>query len=181
MPASDRLPRCLLAWLVAAALACSTGGNGAAASEVGLPIPRFVTIDTDEANLRAGPGWQYPTEWVLVRRGMPVEVLAEFDVWRQIRDAEGIEGWVHQSMLSGRRSLLIVGADVQMLRREPDHDAPVLARLEPGVLGRVLRCPGPDDEDDRAARDWCYCEVSGFRGWLPRSALWGLHPGETIE
>ena len=181
MPASDRLPRCLLAWLVAAALACSTGGNGAAASEVGLPIPRFVTIDTDEANLRAGPGWQYPTEWVLVRRGMPVEVLAEFDVWRQIRDAEGIEGWVHQSMLSGRRSLLIVGADVQMLRREPHPDAPVLARLEPGVLGRVLRCPGPDDENDRAAGDWCYCEVSGFRGWLPRSALWGLHQGETIE
>ena len=178
-----RLLRHLL-WPILAALvfaAGTAGTTGHAAAEAGLPIPRFVTVDTDEANLRTGPGWQYPTEWVLVRRGMPVEILAEFDVWRRVRDAEGIEGWVHQSMLSGRRSLLIVGEDVQMLRRGPDRESPVVARIEPGVLGRVLRCPAPDEQDAAAGERWCYCEVSGFRGWLPRAALWGLYPGETID
>ena len=75
-------------------------GPAAAQSETGLPVPRFVTLRADEVNLRTGPGEQYPIEWIYVRAGLPVEIIAEFGNWRRIRDFEGIEGWVFHSLLS---------------------------------------------------------------------------------
>ena len=79
-------------------------------------VQRFVSLRADEVNVRAGPGVRYPVKWVFVRKLMPVEVIAEFDTWRKIRDWEGAEGWVHRAMLSGRRSIVVTGK-VATLRR----------------------------------------------------------------
>lgn len=146
-------------------------------TESGLPVPRFVSLRADEVNVRTGPGSRYPVDWVFVRKALPVEIVAEFDTWRRIRDVEGTEGWVHQSMLSGGRSLLVTGEIPATLRVEPRGDAPPVARAEPGVQGRLVSCPGPSDP----AAGWCYCEVGGYGGWLRREDIWGLYPGETIE
>jgi SH3-like domain-containing protein len=135
-----------------------------------LPIPRFVTLRSEEVNLRAGPGVRYPVEWVFVRRQLPVEVLQEFENWRRIRDREGTEGWVHQSMLTGRRAAVVVG-ETRELRRRPETAAPVVARVEPDVIGMLLEC--------REA--WCRIEAGGFRGWLGRDEIWGVYPGETLK
>lgn len=148
-----------------------------AAAQSGLPVPRFVTLGTDEANLRTGPGRRYPVEWVFVRRGMPVEVVAEFDTWRRIRDWEGVEGWVHQSLLSGRRGLIVTGEDLASLWAEPREGAALVARVEPGVVGRLRRCPPPDAPH----RNWCWVEVSGFRGWMTRDRIWGAYEGEAVD
>ncbi|QNT77668.1 SH3 domain-containing protein [Entomobacter blattae] len=75
----------------------------------GLPLPRFASLRADEVNWRVGPGSRYPIQWVYHRRGMPVRILREFDVWRLIEDAEGQKGWVHQATLVGRRSFIIPG------------------------------------------------------------------------
>ena len=107
-------------------------------SETKLPIPRFVSLRSNEVNLRTGPGTIYPVEWVFVRRGLPVEVVAEFDVWRRIRDWQGTMGWVHQSMLDGRRTVRITGADRE-LRSEPAEAGSIVVRLAPGVIGRSSR------------------------------------------
>lgn len=165
------LPVLLLSMLAAAAPAQEPE------TETGLPIPRFVSLRADEVNVRTGPGSRYPVDWVFVRKALPVEIVAEFDTWRRIRDVEGTEGWVHQSMLSGGRSLLVTGDIPATLRTEPRDDAPAVARAEPGVLGRLVNCPGPPDP----AAGWCYCEVSGYGGWLRREDIWGLYPAETIE
>jgi SH3-like domain-containing protein len=139
-------------------------------SETNLPIPRFVSLRSNEVNLRAGPGTTYPVDWVYVRRGLPVEVIAEFDVWRKIRDWQNTVGWVHQSMLAGRRTILIVGAD-RVIRQEPGEAAAVVARLASGVIGRLLSC-----------RDsWCQIEVQTYRGWLRRDEFWGAYPDERIQ
>lgn len=138
--------------------------------ESGLPIPRFVSLRADEVNLRTGPGVRYPVDWVVQRRGLPVEVVAEFEAWRKIRDQEGVEGWVNKAMLSGRRTILVTG-DVRTLRRSHSADAPAVARVEPGVVARLVKC----DES------WCKVEVDNYDGWLQRSELWGLYPGEKIE
>jgi SH3-like domain-containing protein len=138
--------------------------------ESGLPIPRFVSLRADEVNLRTGPGVRYPVDWVMQRRGLPVEVVAEFEAWRKIRDQEGVEGWVNKAMLSGRRTILVTG-DVRTLRRSRSADAPAVARMEPGVVARLVKC----DES------WCKVEVESYDGWLPRGELWGLYPGEKIE
>lgn len=138
--------------------------------ETGLPIPRFVTLRAREVNVRTGPGVRYPIDWVFQRPNLPVEVVAEFDTWRKIRDFEGTEGWVHQSMLSGRRTVIVVTAE-RMLRREPAESAPPMARLEPGVIAWLEACRS----------DWCEVEVAGIDGWLRRGDVWGVRAGDPAE
>lgn len=142
-----------------------------------LPLPRFVTIEANEANLRTGPGTQYPIEWVYVRPGLPVEVISEYDTWRQVRDHEGVVGWLHSRLLSGRRGVVVLGLDEVTMRRRPNDGSLPAARVEAGVQGRLLRCPDADDP----AGDWCYVEFSDRRGWLRRDQLWGVYPFETFE
>ena len=140
------------------------------APPTGLPVPRFVTLRSDEVNVRTGPGTRYPVEWVFLRKDIPVEITAEFDTWRRIRDWEGAEGWVHQSMLSGRRAVVVTG-EVRSLRRSPAVGTPSVARVEPGVVGRLNRCRGP----------WCEVDVQGYEGWLERGEFWGVYPEEVVE
>lgn len=157
----------------------STGEDGASAageddsgSQTKLPLPRFVSLRTNEVNMRAGPGVRYPVDWVYLRRDLPVEVIAEFDVWRKIRDPDGAEGWVHQSMLSGRR-MMMVRTDKTMLRRTADDTASAAAWLQAGVIGKILQCP--------QGSAFCRVEVQGYPGWLRRDEMWGVYRSETID
>ena len=122
--------------------------------------------------MRAGPGVQYPVEWVYMRRDLPVEVIAEFETWRKVRDWEGAQGWVHQSMLSGKRGIIITG-DVRSLRSKDDAKSVVLARAEPGVIGRLLDCP--------KGNGWCRVEVEGYEGWLRHVDFWGAYKNEVFD
>lgn len=133
-------------------------------------VPRFASLRAAEVNLRTGPGVRYPVEWVYVRRDLPVEITAEFATWRKVRDRAGTVGWVHQSMLSGRRTMIVTGGR-QPLYRDADAESAVLAMVEPKVIGRLMRC----------AETWCRVEIAGLRGWLRRDRLWGVHRGEKFE
>ena len=135
----------------------------------GLPLPRFVSLRAPEVNLRTGPGVRYPIDWVYRRQGLPVEVIDEFKTWRRIRDHEGTMGWVHQSMLDGRRGVLVLD-EIRALRRAPERDASMVARLEPGVVGGLDYCEG----------SWCQVTVRGLSGWLPRGTFYGLYSGEIV-
>lgn len=143
-----------------------------AAETSGLPLPRFVSLRTDEVNLRTGPGQRYPIDWTYARKDLPVEVIAEFEAWRKIRDWQGTEGWVHQSMLSGRRMMVVIGGERQ-LRNSDSDSADAVAVVEPGVLGRLLQCP--------RNRDYCRVEVGQVQGWFKRDEIWGVYKGEWIE
>lgn len=136
----------------------------------GLPVPRFVSLRSGEVNVRTGPGRSYPIEWVFVRPGMPVEVTAEFDTWRRIRDVEGTQGWVHQSMLSGRRTLVVTN-ELRTLRERPSASAAAVAQAEPGIMGRLVACKG----------QWCEVELQGYHGWMERTDFWGIYPNEEVE
>ena len=122
--------------------------------------------------MRAGPGKQYPIKWIYRRSGLPLEITAEFDVWRRVRDWQGSEGWMHTSMLTGTRSMIVTG-DVRPLRVEPDFSSPVLARIEGKVIGRVLTCP--------KGGEWCRVEIAGVKGWMRRSEMWGVYREEAID
>ena len=130
----------------------------------------FASLRAEKVNLRSGPSADFPIQWVYVRRGLPVEVVASFDIWRKIRDSEGTEGWVNQQMLTGHRSVLVSGA-VRDLRHDPKLDADVVAKLEVGVVATISKC-------DPA---WCEVKAGGYKGWLMREEVWGLEPGEVIE
>ena len=135
-----------------------------------LPLPRFASLRANQVNARTGPGVRYPIDWVFQRRNMPVEITAEFENWRKIRDEQGTEGWVHRQMLSGKRSVIVIG-EIQTMRRQANGGSPAVARLAPGVVAPVLECNG----------EWCRVEASGFRGWLPRAGTWGTKPGERVR
>jgi SH3-like domain-containing protein len=136
----------------------------------GLPIPRFASLKSDEVNVRTGPGTRYPVDWVYRRKAMPVEIVAEFENWRKIRDWQGASGWVYQGLLSGKRSF-IVPASMVSLHRTPSRSAEVVAKLEPEVTGMIESCSG----------DWCRVKVSGVSGWLERGDLWGVYKSEPIN
>ncbi len=142
-----------------------------AAAEPSLPIPRFVSFRTEPVNARTGPGVRYPVDWVYMRRRLPVEIIAEFETWRQIRDPDGAEVWVHQSMVSGRRTGVIKG-QAQGLRKTNTDISDTIATLEPGVIVDVVRCPDGV---------FCRVEINGLQGWLKRDQFWGVYPQETVE
>ena len=144
--------------------------RGHGVKRTGLPLPRFASLRAAKVNLRAGPGVRYPVEWVYMRRGLPVKITAEFDTWRKIRDWRGTVGWIHRSMLTGKRTVIATAREL-VLRRKPSKDAAAVARVEAGVIARVLACEA----------GWCRLEASGIRGWGRRAALWGTLPEEKIK
>ncbi|MBF0304805.1 MAG: hypothetical protein HQL41_04030 [Alphaproteobacteria bacterium] len=143
-----------------------------AAETSGLPLPRFVSLRSDEVNLRTGPGVRYPVDWIYLRKDLPVEVVAEYDTWRKIRDWQGTDGWVHQSMLSGRRMMVVTGG-LRTLFRADAIDSPPAAQVEAGVVGRLLQCP--------RGKALCRVELSGLQGWMRREEFWGVYNGEFLE
>ena len=139
-------------------------------SETNLPIPRYVSLKASEANLRRGPSLSHRIDWVLVRRGMPLQVTAEYGHWRRVVDHDGVGGWVHFTLLSGTRTAL-VDADLVPLRARARDGAIEVARLERGVIARIETC----------ADGWCRLSADGYRGWAPEDTLWGVFPGELVE
>jgi SH3-like domain-containing protein len=154
-----------------AAVGPATGQIGTA---TGLPVPRYVSLKSDRVNLREGPSKDHRTSWVFQRAGLPVEITAEFETWRKIRDSEGSEGWVLHSLLSGRRTALIFPsrkADSVELFAKPGNRANATARLEAGVVGSVRACDGA----------WCRLSGEGFDGYVEQQNLWGVYPGEKFD
>ena len=141
----------------------------------GLPLPRFVSVNVARANMRKGPGRQYPIAWVLVRRNLPVEVIEEYDNWRRVRERSGEIGWVHKAMLSGRRTAMITAEsktdELVPLYGATSQDTPPVLRAEAGAIGEVRECSG----------EWCALGFKQGNGWVRRDRLWGVYPDEKIE
>jgi len=140
----------------------------------GLPIPRYVSLKSDHVNVRAGPTKDNDVAWVYTRAGLPVEVTAEFENWRRVRDSEGSEGWVYHSMLSGRRTAVVTMKSKDSLAPLYDRADPssaVAARLQVGVVTQVKKC----------SNGWCRVTGNGFDGWIEQQRLWGVYEGEKVE
>ena len=135
-----------------------------------LPLPRYVSLKAGEANVRRGPSLSHRIDWIFNRRDMPLQIVAEYGHWRRVIDREGLGGWVHYSMLSGSRTV-IIDQDLLDLHNRPDDQSPVQARLELGVIARLGEC-------DVA---WCRLSAGGYRGWAPKSAIWGVEPDEIRD
>jgi SH3-like domain-containing protein len=144
-----------------------------AGSSSGLPVPRFVSLKPDKVNVRAGPTRNHDVAWQFTRSGLPVEITAESDNWRRIRDWEGSEGWVYHSLLSGRRTAMVTSKhkdELVPLFGAADDQTNVVARLQPGVSASVRKCTGK----------WCQINGAGFDGWIAQERLWGVYPNELV-
>jgi SH3-like domain-containing protein len=152
-------------------LLCLLPAASMAAEDARLPVPRFVSLKSAQINVRSGPGTRYPIAFVYRRDGLPVEIVEEFDQWRKIRDVEGGSGWVHRTMLDGRRMALIRGKKPQLLYSDPTEESGPVLKAAPMVQARLLAC----------RKAWCRVSVQNVKGWLRKEALWGVYPDEQFE
>lgn len=149
-----------------AGLAVDTGKSSS-----GLPIPRFVSIASEKVFVRTGPALRYPIKWVYSRENMPVEVIQEFDTWRKIRDMDGDDGWIHQSLLAGDRYGIVKGEANLAVRKAPNENSRITAFYEPNVVASIDKCKGA----------WCHLTAEGFEGWSERKFLWGIYDSEDFD
>jgi SH3-like domain-containing protein len=173
------LERYFLSLLLAGAFLAGCFNAGAfardpAPSTSGLPIPRYVSLKSNHVNVRAGPTKDNDVAWVYTRSGLPVEITAEFENWRRVRDSEGAEGWVYQSLLSGRRTAVVTMKnkdDLAPLYDSANKSSPLAARLQAGVVAQVKKC----------ASGWCRIAGNGFDGWIEQQRLWGVYADEQVD
>jgi len=137
----------------------------------GLAVPRYATIGRSRVNMRQGPSTSHRILWVYAgQEGLPVEVVAETELWRQIRDPEGDIGWVHHALLSNERGAVVQGS-MRPLRRQPAADAATMAYLEPRVVASLNEC----------SEDWCQISVDNYTGWVRHDEVWGVYPAEVVR
>lgn len=141
----------------------------------GLQVPRYVSLKSNRVNVRKGPSTEHAVAWVFSSAGLPVEIIAEFGHWRQIRDSEGTEGWVFHALISGRRTALVMPwvkeRQAIPLYESDSTSSRTVAQIEPGVLGSVHRCD----------KKWCNFTVGKFTGWIEQERLWGVYRDEVVD
>jgi SH3-like domain-containing protein len=161
------------AWL-GASVSTGFSAKDATSTTSGLPVPRYVSLKSDHVNVRAGPTKDNDVAWVYTRSGLPVEITAEFENWRRVRDSEGAEGWVYHSLLSGRRTAVVTMKSKDELAPIYDRADPtsaIAARLQAGVVTQVKRC----------GSGWCHVDGTGFDGWIQQERLWGVYADEKVD
>ena len=172
---ATRLFLCLLAFVFGlGGMTASALAQGSGTRATDLPLPRFVSLKSDRVNVRIGPSREHKIAWTFVQSGLPVEIIQEFENWRQIRDWEGKTGWVFHSLLSGRRTALVTPwekTDRTPLRARSRSDADIVAELEPFVLTSITECAG----------GWCRVNGESYDGWLDQTRLFGVYPDETLQ
>lgn len=182
-----RVNRCLLishvllAFVTASSLTLylSTPGltQSSGAGGSGLPVPRFVSLKSQNVNMRVGPGKEFQVAWKFVKKGLPIEIIQEYENWRKVRDPEGSEGWILHSLLSGKRTVIVNPGEIDKasgivsMYADTNTDETLVARLEAGVVGQVISCE----------EDWCEISIDGVDGHVEKRKLWGVYPDELIE
>jgi SH3-like domain-containing protein len=142
----------------------------------GLPLPRFVSIKAERVNMRIGPGTDYAVDWMYQKKGLPLEIVQEYDNWRRVRDSEGAEGWIYQSLLSGKRTAIASPwnkgkSQLMDLQDGPSEESETIAQVQPGAIGTISSCNG----------NWCEISFGSAEGWMKQTLLWGAYPGKRIN
>ncbi|MFC3057807.1 SH3 domain-containing protein [Paenirhodobacter populi] len=132
-----------------------------------LPLPRFLSLKGSEGNARRGPSLSHRIDWVFKHAGMPLKVTAEFGNWRRVEDRDGAGGWVHYSLLSGSRTV-IIDEDLAQLHSRPDEKSTVVALAEAGSIAKLGDCN----------KDWCKVSAQKADGWIEKTKIWGVDPDE---
>ncbi|MDG1936008.1 MAG: SH3 domain-containing protein [Paracoccaceae bacterium] len=135
-----------------------------------LPLPRFVSLKASKANARRGPSLSHRIDWVYKRKHMPLEIYAEYENWRRVRDIDGAGGWVHYSLLSGVRTA-ILKVNMQPLTNGPDENSNIVARFEKDVIAKIEKCE----------LKWCQLTTGGYKGWVPKTSIWGVYDEELRD
>lgn len=141
-------------------------------SESGMSLPRMVSLRSDNVYARSGPGKNYPKEWIYKQKGAPLEIINEYEFWRQVRDWEGSTSWIHKTMLTGRRFVKIITPGENNVYHRPDVESKVVAKVEDGVIGEIKKCPKKSE--------FCLVKFDSIEGWINKKNVFGVYENEVL-
>lgn len=174
---SPQFIKTFLSCVVVTTLISAPVAQAAKIGASGFPLPRYVSLKSNRTNMRVGPGRDYKVEWMFTRKGLPIEILQEFDNWRKVRDPDGAEGWILKSLLSGNRTAIVApwkrseSNTFIKLHSSPRDTSSAIAKLKPGVITNIDEC----------VEGWCKLSIKEYDGYIKQTELWGVYPNETVE
>ena len=145
--------------------------NANVGKETGLEIPRYVSLKSDDANIRVGPSKNYPIEIKYVKRNYPLKVLEEYEEWRKVEDFNNNIGWIHKSLISGIRTGIVLSNDSKNIKLFNTLDGSVIGEIGMGNIVFLEKCK----------IDWCLVSSGNFKGWMDKKYIWGVKEKEIIK
>ncbi len=140
-------------------------------TETGLKIPRFVSLKTDEANLRLGSSKNYPIKLKYIIKNIPLEIIDEYDVWRKVVDFEKNEGWIHKSLIKSERFAVINLPYEEKVQIFNKPKGKVIGKIGKRNIVKIKKC----------LKKWCLIEKNKNKGWVLKINLWGVYDNEKIN
>jgi len=162
----------LRAFLILFVLTNAVVAGQTSESESGMSLPRMVSLRSDNVYARSGPGKNYPIEWIYKQKGAPLEIINEYELWRQVRDWEGSTSWIHKTLLTGRRFIKVITPGENNIYQRPDDEAKVVAKVEDGVIGEIKKCPKKSE--------FCLIKFDSVEGWVNKRNIFGVYENEVL-
>lgn len=162
----------LRAFLILFALTSVSLAGQTSESESGMSLPRMVSLRSDNVHARKGPGKNYPIEWIYKQKGAPLEIINEYELWRQVRDWEGTTSWIHKTLLTGKRFIKVITPGENNIYQRPDDEAKVVAKVEDGVIGEIKKCPKKSE--------FCLIKFDSIEGWVNKKNVFGVYENEVL-
>ena len=145
--------------------------NADIGKETGLEIPRYVSLKSDDANIRVGPSKNYPIEIKYIKKNYPLKVLDEYEEWRKVEDFNRNIGWIHKSLISGIRTGIVLSNDNKNIKLLNTFDGNVIGEIGNGNIVFLEKCK----------IDWCLVSIGDFEGWMDKNYIWGVKEKEIIK
>ena len=139
--------------------------------ETGLEIPRYVSLKTNDANIRIGPSKKYPIVLKYTKKNFPLKVLEEYEEWRKVEDFKKNIGWIHKSLISGNRTGIVLSKDNKNIDLLNTLNGTVIGELGKGNIVNLKKCK----------IDWCLVTIDNFKGWAHKKNIWGVKEKEIIK
>ena len=145
--------------------------NANIGKETGLEIPRFVSLKSDDANIRVGPSKNYPIEIKYIKKNYPLKILEEYEEWRKVEDFNGNIGWIHKSLISGIRTGIVLSNDNKNIKLLNTLGGNVIGEIGKGNIVNLEKCK----------IDWCLVSSGNFKGWMDKKYIWGVKEKKIIK
>ena len=139
--------------------------------ETGLEIPRYVSLKSDDANIRVGPSKNYPIEIKYIKKNYPLKVLDEYEEWRKVEDFNRNIGWIHKSLISGIRTGIVLSNDNKTIKLLNTLNGNIIGEIGSGNIVFLEKCK----------IDWCLASFGDYKGWIDKKNIWGVKEKEIIK
>jgi len=149
----------------------SQESNADIGKETGLEIPRYVSLKSNDANIRVGPSKNYPIEIKFIKKNYPLKVLEEYEDWRKVEDFQKNFGWIHKSLISGTRTGIVLSNDNKTIKLLNTLNGNVIGEIGKGNIVFLEKCK----------IDWCLVSLGNFKGWIDKKYIWGVKKKEIIK